>query len=114
MPHYMILARYTPPVLKNLLSSPEALTSRNDHADAFYGSVGGKVVTAYFMRDARWHFLVIVDFPDHEAAHAAIMVGQASGAFEAGEVYPLTSLEEAVGALKRAGAAGKVFYPPGA
>lgn len=114
MPHYMIVARYRPEVLKGVIENPESLTNRTDHADKFYGSVGGKVIASYFMREALWHFMVIVDFPDAEAAHAAIMVGHASGAFEAGEVFALATMEEAVSALKRASAPGKVFYPPGA
>lgn len=114
MAHYMILGSYKDEVLKSLIDNPDALAEREAHAEQFYGSVGGKVQHSYFIRSARWNFVVIVDFPDAEAAHAAVMVGIASGAFKEGDLYSLATMDEAVSALKRATAAGKAFYPPGA
>ncbi|QRK08318.1 GYD domain-containing protein [Archangium violaceum] len=109
---YMILARYKAEVLKNLLQNPDSLEGREDYAQKFYGSVGGKVMHSYFIRGAKWHFLVIVDFPDAEAAHTAVMVGYASGAFEEGELHHLATMDEAVSALRRASAGGVVYFPP--
>jgi uncharacterized protein with GYD domain len=114
MAHYMIFARYQPEVLKALLDNPDSLAARDDHAFKFYGSVGGKVVNWWFVRDADWNFVVIVDFPDAEAAHAAIMVGYASGAFQDGKYFALATPEEAISTMKRAWSAGRIFYPPGA
>lgn len=114
MPEYMILARYQPEVLKALLDDPDALAARDDHAFKFYGSVGGKVLHWWFIREVEHNFAVVVDFPDAEAAHAAIMVGYASGAFQDGKLLPLATPDESVSTLKRAWAGGRVFYPPGA
>ncbi|MFL6127953.1 MAG: GYD domain-containing protein [Mycobacteriales bacterium] len=114
MAQYMIFARYAPEVLKSLLDDPDGLAARDEHAWQFYGSVGGKVLHWWFIRDAEYHFAVVVDFPDAEAAHAAIMVGYASGAFTEGKLLALATQEEAVSALRRAWSAGRVFYPPGA
>lgn len=114
MAQYMIFARYAPEVLKALLDDPAALEARDNHAFQFYGSVGGKVVEWWFVRDAEYNFCVIVDFPDSEAAHAAIMVGYASGAFAEGKYFELATPEESLATLRRASSAGKIFYPPGA
>ena len=114
MAQYMIFARYSPEVLKTLLIDPSALEARDNHAFQFYGSVGGKVVDWWFVRDAEYNFVVIVDFPDSEAAHAAIMVGYASGAFQEGKYLELATPEESIATLRRASAAGKIFFPPGA
>jgi uncharacterized protein with GYD domain len=114
MAQYMIFARYSPEVLRTLLENPDALEARDNHAFQFYGSVGGKVVEWWFVRATDYNFCVVVDFPDSEAAHAAIMVGYASGAFAEGRLMELATPEESVSALRRASAAGKIFYPPGA
>lgn len=114
MAHYMIFARYEPAVLKTLLDNPDALAARDEHAWKFYGSVGGTVLHWWFVRDAEWNFVVVVDFPDAEAAHAAVMVGSASGAFATGKLLALATPEESVSALRRAWSAGQIFYPPAA
>lgn len=109
---YMLFARYEPAVVKTLLEYPEALTERDDHAEKFYGSLGGRVVNWWFIRDAEYHFVVIVDFPDDAAAHAALLVGYASGAFQDGKILALTSPNETLDVLQKARPAYEVFNPP--
>lgn len=113
MAHYLLMAAYTPEVLKALVTDPTALALREKHAEVFYGSIGGKVKQAFFIRDGSFHFMVIVDFPSHEAAHAAMMVGQASGAFTNCVAYSLSTFEEAQQAVNLSGAAAAVFFAPG-
>ncbi|MGW0768587.1 GYD domain-containing protein [Streptomyces sp. NPDC002676] len=109
---FMILARYTQDVVKTILEDPRAVIARDEHAFKFYGALGGTVVNYWFTRDIEYNFAVVVDFPDVEAAHAAVLTGYSTGAFEEGKVIPLASAEEMVGALKRAAPAVELFYPP--
>ncbi|MBW1598463.1 GYD domain-containing protein [Streptomyces sp. JJ38] len=109
---FMILARYSQDVLETILKEPKAIIARDEHAFKFYGSLGGKVVNYWFTRDIEYNFAVVVDFPDVEAAHAAVLTGYSTGAFSEGKVIPLATTEEMVGALKRAEPAVELFYPP--
>lgn len=109
---YMILARYSQDVVEGVLKDPQAIIARDEHAFKFYGSLGGKVVNYWFTRDVEYHFAVVVDFPDAEAAHAAVLTGYSTGAFTEGKLIPLASADEMVGALKRAAPAVDLFYPP--
>ncbi|MFK4071133.1 GYD domain-containing protein [Streptomyces sp. NPDC029674] len=109
---FMILARYTQDVVKTILEDPQAVIARDEHAFKFYGALGGTVVNYWFTRDIEYNFAVVVDFPDAEAAHAAVLTGYSTGAFEEGKVIPLASPEEMVGALKRAAPAVELFFPP--
>ncbi|MGH8906897.1 MAG: GYD domain-containing protein [Egibacteraceae bacterium] len=110
---YMVLGRYEPAVLKTLLDNPHGLAARLEQAvSQLYGSVDGKVLHWWFVRNADWHFMVVVDFPDAEAAHTAAMIGYATGAYQALKLTVLATPEETVSTLRRASAVGEVFYPP--
>ncbi|WP_186319046.1 GYD domain-containing protein [Streptomyces sp. SAJ15] len=109
---YLILAQYSQEVVRGVLHNPEGIVARDEHAFKFYGSLGGKVVNYWFTRDVEYNFAVVVDFPDLEAAHAAVLTGYSTGAFSNSKLIPLVDTDEFVGALKRAEPARDLFYPP--
>ncbi|MEU5270073.1 GYD domain-containing protein [Streptomyces hygroscopicus] len=112
MVQYLILAQYSQEVVRGVLHHPEGIIARDEHAFKFYGSLGGKVVNYWFTRDVEYNFAVVVEFPDVEAAHAAVLTGYSTGAFVNSKLIPLASTEEFVGALRRAEPAVELFYPP--
>ena len=112
MAHYMLMAAYKPEVLATMVQDPDLLMTREQHADAFYGAVGGKVINKFFVRNGRHHFMIIVDFPSDEAAHAAMMAGAATGAFTEMDAIPLSTMREAEKGIHVAAEASKAFYEP--
>jgi uncharacterized protein with GYD domain len=109
---FMILARYSQEVVKSIIAEPAGIAVRDQHAFKFYGALGGKVVNYWFTKDIEYNFAIVVDFPDAEAAHAAVLTGYSTGAFIEGKLIPLCTTEEMVGSLKRAQDAAALFYPP--
>lgn len=113
MPLFMIEAKYNEVTIRSFIENPESVIEREKHMDSFYGGVGARVEKAYFMRDAEHSFVVIVDFPDEQAAHAALLVGLASGSFENVKMRRLVTLEHAVADFQRARKTMQGFYAPG-
>ncbi|MFH8368354.1 GYD domain-containing protein [Streptomyces sp. NPDC018031] len=109
---FMILAQYSEEVVRGVLKNPQGIVARDEHAFKFYGSLGGEVVNYWFTRDVEYNFAVVVDFPDIEAAHAAVLTGYSTGAFKNSKLIQLATTEDFVGALKRAEPAVELFYPP--
>ena len=112
MVHTLIMARYTPEQLSAFVKEPEGMVQREQHAHQFYGAFGGEVAQAFYIRSLEWHFMVIVSFPNAAAAHAAVTVGAASGAFEKGELYFLASFEEGLETMKLAQRGASAFAAP--
>jgi uncharacterized protein with GYD domain len=110
---YMIEAKYKEETIRSFIEQPQNVIEREKHMDSFYGGVGARVDRAYFMRDAEHSFVVIVDFPDEQAAHAALLVGLASGSFENARMRRLITLEQAVSDFQRAQKTMQGFSAPG-
>ncbi|QKW09064.1 GYD domain-containing protein [Streptomyces sp. NA04227] len=109
---FMILARYSQEVVKGIILDPAGIAVRDQHAFKFYSALGGKIVNYWFTKDIEYNFAIVVDFPDAEAAHAAVLTGYSTGAFLEGKLIPLCTTEELVGTLTRAQEAAAIFYPP--
>jgi len=113
MAHFLLMAAYSPETLKAMVMDPTALAMREKHAEQFYGALGGKVKQQFFIRNGNFHFMVVVDFPNDATAHAAMIVGQASGAFQNCVAYSLASYQEAQEAINISAKAAAVFFAPG-
>ena len=108
MPFYMQRFKYGANAMKALVAKPN---NRRDVAKQIVEAHGGKL-REYYLAFGAYDVLMIAEYPDNAAATAVSLTVGASGAFSGGETTPLVTMEEAVGAMKRANKAKGAYKPP--
>lgn len=96
MPHYLIRASYTVQGIQGVMK--EGAASRVQAVEALAGSVGGKILSAYWAFGDD-DFIAIAELPDNQAAMAIAGTVGASGAVRVTTTVLLTAAEtdEAIG-----------------
>ncbi|MFZ3216586.1 MAG: GYD domain-containing protein [Candidatus Acidiferrales bacterium] len=102
MPHYLIQAAYTPEALQALVKNPQ---NRTEVVRAAVEHMGGKLV-GNWAAFGDYDTIVIVEMPTNVDAAAIAIAVAAGGSCKAIKTTPLLSTEEAIEAIKRAGATG--------
>jgi uncharacterized protein with GYD domain len=110
MPHFMLKLKFAQASVQALIANP---SDRRKAAVDALGAVGATLKDYYFaFGDA--DALVIYEAPDNSAAAALAMTLGASGSTSSVETVPLMTMEEAMAAMKKAGATHKAYKPPSA
>jgi uncharacterized protein with GYD domain len=108
MAHYLIRASYTPETWAALVKNP---SNRREVVRGLVEGMGGKLEAMYFSFGDE-DIVVLVEMPDNVGAAAAALAVTASGAFRSYSTTPLMTAEEAMDAMRKAGAVG--YRPPSA
>jgi uncharacterized protein with GYD domain len=102
MPHFLLQASYTPEALQALVKNPQ---NRTQVVRSAVEQMGGKVVGSW-AAFGDYDTILIVEMPTSVDAAAIAIAAAAGGSCKAVKTTPLLTTEEAVEAIKRAGASG--------
>jgi uncharacterized protein with GYD domain len=106
MPHYLLRASYTPEAWAKLVKEPQ---NRREAVRSAVETVGGKLEALYYAfgeDDA----VVLIEAPDNVSAAALSIAVAAAGALKSATTTVLMTVEEAVEAMRKAGASS--YRPP--
>jgi uncharacterized protein with GYD domain len=109
MAHYLLRLALTPETFKRFITSPE---DRRKAAAKVIEAHGGTLHN-YFFAFGKHDVICLVEYPSNVDASAAMMTVASSGAFSGGETTVLLTVDEAVEAMRRAGAKAGVYRAPG-
>ena len=110
MPYYMYQASLTDQSWKALLAKPQ---DRAEAAAHIVEAHGGKL-HSYFFAFGKIDVVVIVEYPNNNAAMAAALAIAGSGSVTGLKTTPLVPSSEAVGAMREAAAKADAYQPPSA
>jgi len=108
MPFYLFQAAYKDTTVKALIDAP---SDRAQASQALCESFGGKMHN-WFMAFGEWDVVSIGEFPDNEAAAAALMRIQSMGGLSRGQTTVLFTAEEAERAMRKAKTTQTSFRMP--
>jgi uncharacterized protein with GYD domain len=108
VPHYLIQASYKGDQIKALVANPR---SREGEIRKLIESYGGSLIGVYFSFGS-YDLAIIAEAPDSEAMAACSMAVAASGTTSKFETTVLLTMDEAVEAMKKAGALTGAYTPP--
>lgn len=108
MPHYMVQFAYTADSLKAMIAKPQDRTAA---ARRIVEHFGGKL-HEFFLCFGEYDGLVIAEFPDAESATASLMALNAAGGVARTKTTVLIGAEQAVTAMRQAGATASGYQPP--
>ena len=106
MAQYLVQVGYTPEAWAKLIAKPE---NRLEALSPALAKLGGKWVQGWFSF-GEYDLVAILEVPDNTAAAAFSLAASAGGAVRAIKTTPLLSIEEGLGAMKKAGTIG--YKPP--
>jgi len=107
MAHYLMEVGYTADAWKALIKEPE---DRSRSIRPVIEKLGGSLEGAW-LAFGEHDLILIVEFPANASAAAFSLAAAAGGALRGIKTTPLLSINEGVGAMKRAAEAG--YRPPG-
>ena len=105
MPSYLLQVAYTPQAWDTLIRNPQ---NRMDAVAPAVEQLGGSI-TGGWLAFGEYDLITVIDLPDNVSAAAFSMAVSAGGAISAIKTTPLLSIEEAVEAMRKAGAS--VYEP---
>ena len=108
MPHYMLQASYNQDQIKAMVDNPQ---DRAVAARKLMEGMGGKMECFYFTFGDS-DIVAIGEFPDNETAVACAMAVAGSGTTSSYKTTVLVTPDQAVEAMKKAGAAMGSYRPP--
>jgi len=106
MPSYLYRVGYTPQAWASQVKNPQ---SRLEAVRPVIEGLGGKVVCAYYAFGED-DVILIADMPDNGSAASFSIAAAAGGAVSHIRTTPLMSTDEALEAVRKAGASG--YKPP--
>jgi uncharacterized protein with GYD domain len=107
MPSYLLQVAYTPQAWDTLIRNPQ---NRMDAVAPAVEQLGGSI-TGGWLAFGEYDLITVIDLPDNISAAAFSMAVSAGGAISAIKTTPLMSIEDAVEAMRKAGAS--VYEPAG-
>jgi len=107
MPLYMTQFAYTPEAWTALVRSPE---DRSEAVGRLLESMGGRLLS-YYNSFGEYDGMMIFEAPDDNTAGAGVMAAVTHGHIQAIKTTTLLSVEDALGAMRKAGEA--TFRRPG-
>lgn len=108
MPFYMVQFKYSQAALKAMIAKPQDRTAAAKHIVEDFGGT----LHAFYMSFGEYDGLAIAEYPDTASATASLMALNAAGGVTSSTTTALISPEEAVSAMRMAGAAGSGYRPP--
>ena len=106
MAHFLFQVSYTPQAWATLLKNPH---NRIDVVRPVLQKLGGDIENAYFAF-GEYDLVGIMNVPSNVEAAAFSLAATAGGAVKAIKTTPLMTIEEGLGAMKKAAASG--YAPP--
>ncbi|HYU38432.1 MAG TPA: GYD domain-containing protein [Acidimicrobiia bacterium] len=106
MPYYLIQTAYTPESWAKMIKNPQ---DRVELVRSAIEGLGGRIETAY-ISFGEYDFTTIVEFPDNVSAAAFSMSVSSKGGVKAFKTTPLMTMDEAQGAMVKAG--GSTYEAP--
>ena len=106
MPRYLLRVSYTPQAWATMIKSPQ---NRREAVRPAIEGLGGKLEALYFAF-GKDDVVVIVDMPDNVSAAAVSIAVAAGGALKSQSTTVLMTAEEALEAMRKAGAVA--YRPP--
>ncbi len=107
MAYYMFQGAYSSEAWKGLLKKP---VNRFEAVRPAIEKLGGSVEGAWFTF-GEYDFMMVLQMPDNVSAGAFALAVAAGGALKALKTTPLMSIQEGLGAMKKATGSG--YRPPG-
>lgn len=108
MPYYLVQAAYTPESwAAQIRAQPDPRVRVNGLAEA----VGGRFDSLFYCF-GEYDVVGIGEFPSNDAAAAFSITASAGGAIKAVKTTPLMTIEEGLGAMKKASDASPGYRPP--
>ncbi len=107
MPSYLLQIAYTSESLAALIKRPQ---NRAEIVSKPIEKLGGSV-KGFWMAFGEYDVVGVLDMPDNESAAAFALALGAGGGCKSVKTTPLISIEEGIGAMKKAGSSG---YKPAA
>jgi len=106
MAHFLFQVSYTPQAWATLLKNPH---NRIDVVRPVLQKLGGDIENAYFAF-GEYDLVGIMNVPSNVEAAAFSLAATAGGAVKSIKTTPLMTIEEGLGAMKKASASG--YAPP--
>jgi uncharacterized protein with GYD domain len=106
MPAYLAQVAYTNDAWRTQVGNPQ---SPLDRVKSVAEGLGGTFEAIYYAF-GDYDIVAIIQFPDNESAAAFSLAAQAGGAVKAYKTTPLMSIDEGLGAMRKAASAG--YRPP--
>jgi uncharacterized protein with GYD domain len=108
MPFYMTQSKLSKDAIQGLIAKPQ---DRSGPIAQLLEAVGGKL-HHYFFAFGGYDIVILYEAPDNASAAAAVLTALGAGAAGVSETTVLMSMEEAVAAMTKAGAASRAYQPP--
>jgi uncharacterized protein with GYD domain len=108
MPYYMTQAKYSKESVQGMLANPH---DRTGALKKLFESIGGKLHHIFFAFGED-DVIVLFEAPDNASAASAILAVAGSGSVSAAKTTVLMTMDEAVAAMKKGGAASGAYQPP--
>jgi uncharacterized protein with GYD domain len=108
MPYYMTQVKYSKDAVQAMLANPQ---DRTGAVGKLLEAVGGKLHHLFFAfgeDDA----IVLYEAPDNASAAGTILAVAGSGSVSAAKTTVLMTMDEAVTAMRKGGAASGTYQPP--
>ena len=109
MATYMFQFRYSASAVKGMVAKPQ---SRREEAEKVVGAAGGQLREMFFCF-GDYDGVGFAEFPSNVDAAAASFAIGASGGISTLKTTVLITMDEAVRAMEKAGAASAGYTPPG-
>jgi len=108
MAHYLFQVAYTPQAWASLLKNPH---DRIEIVRPVLQKLGGDIESAYFAF-GDYDLVGVMNVPSNVEAAAFSLAATAGGAVKSIKTTPLMTIQEGIGAMKKAASAG--YVPPAA
>ena len=109
MPIFITQGRYSRDAIKGMIANPE---DRAEAAGRLFEAAGGKMLS-YYVTLGEYDWLIVSEFPDHQAVSAAVLAAAASGGVTDVRTTLAMTSAEAKGVFAATGKAAAAYRAPG-
>lgn len=109
MAYYMLRGKYSQDAMHALVKRPE---DRMVTTTRLLQGIGGRL-HYFFFCFGEFDFMMLFELPDNVSAAALAMTMSAAGAVATTDITVLMTMEDAIGAMKKAGETTGVYQAPG-
>src|SRR3954451_6297661 len=108
MPIFITQGRYSRDAIQGMTANPE---DRAEAAGRLFEAAGGKILS-YYVTLGEYDWLIVSEFPDHQAVSAAVLAAAGSGAVTDVRTTLAMTSAEAKGVFAASGKAARAYRPP--
>jgi uncharacterized protein with GYD domain len=109
MPFYLTQAKLSKDAIQAMMAKPQ---DRTGPVGKLLETVGGKL-HHYFFAFGEYDIVLLYEAPDNASAAAPLLTAVGAGTAAASKTTVLMSMDEAMTAMRKAGAASGQYQPPG-